>query len=879
MTKRIHHYRPQRTSPESLEAIFVAREHLLQEILGRLEQWQPKTSRQHFLLVGPRGIGKTHVLSLIDYRISKTPHLDKKWFSLLFPEESYGVTKIADLLLEALRILVEKTGDNEAAAVYKKVKYEDNDATVTDLTLDVFRKFHRDRGVGFLFLIENLNRLLERQIKAKTEVHLLRKILIEEDWLVTVCTSPTYLDAVIKEDEPFFEFFQLRFLAELSQEDQLEMFQKLADYDDNKDFQDYLHKYRSRLQALYHFTGGNPRLTVMLYDLVSHQAITEVQDELDRLLDKITPFYQDRMKDIGEQEGKLIETMALLGEGCTPKELAAEARMEDNIVRTVLGRLEKAGYVRRETRGQKKTVYIIPERLFRIWHQMNRSREGRGLIRYLLEFFSTWYQTKEERDEVWNEIIKKMQMGADGDEEIDEDLNEYKSYIIEISQELDERFEREFDQLRKLTLPRGTEAVEKELERLDSLYGTDGSYYIYKGNFYSKDLGLNGFALHAYQKATELRPDDVIPLYSQALILEILHRREEADALFLKVAMIIADRPGRINSFETLNVLLNFLRDAQDNYTVRIAAHILGRFANAKIADEIITILKHSREDWRRQFCITTLGFLNAPRVAALLLSYLSDEADNVRGSAATALGRIGSEKAVGPLIHTLSDKANDVRGSAATALGRVCSEKAVEPLIKALSDKANEVRGSAATALGRIGSKKAVEPLIDALSDKANNVRGSAATALGRIGSEKAVDPLIKVLNDKANDVRSSARIALVHIAAEGAISQLDKVINKIFEHLNDVEQEYLPSVTRNIFRAAFRSAELKIIGAALESAKKYLDLDELLYLPYEIAFEYIKSNANPAILDRQHPEMRDAVQLLIDLYQNGKTKLQPST
>jgi len=509
----------------------------------------------------------------------------------------------------------------------------------------------------------------------------------------------------------------------------------------------------------------------------------------------------------------------------------------------VLGRLEKAGYVRREARGQKKTVYIIPERLFRIWHQMNRSREGRGLIRYLLEFYSTWYQTKEERDEVWNEIIKKMQMGADGDEDIDEDLNEFMNYIIEIS-EKDERFDREFDQLRKLTFPKGTEAVEKELERLDSLYGTDGSYYIYKGNFYSKNLGQNRFALHAFQKAVELRPGDVIPLYSQALILEILHRREEANTLFLKIAMIIAARPGRINSFETLNVLLNFLRDGPNSYNVMIAVNILGRFANDKIADEIIAILKLAREDWRRQYCINTLGFLKAPKAAVLLLSYLSDINAFIRSSAATALGRIGSEKAM-------------------------------EPLIIALSDEDAAVRGSAATALGRIGSEKAVEPLIIALNDKANDVRGSAATALGRIGSEKAVEPLIKVLNDKASDVRSSARIALVHIAAEGALSTLDKVIYKIFEHLRNVEPIYLPSIARSMFRAAFRSANVKIIDSALESAKKYLDLSDFFYLPYDIAFEYIKSNANPAILDRQHPEMRDAVQLLINLYRQGPAQL----
>jgi HEAT repeat protein len=261
-------------------------------------------------------------------------------------------------------------------------------------------------------------------------------------------------------------------------------------------------------------------------------------------------------------------------------------------------------------------------------------------------------------------------------------------------------------------------------------------------------------------------------------MLEILNRWKEAKAVYSEITMLMAGRAGRCDSLETLNGLLHFLRASPDIYAVMIASHILDRFADDKIADEIISILKHAGENWRRRYCINTLGFLKASKAADLLLSCLSD-------------------------INTI--------------------------------------------------------------------IRSSTATALGRIGSEKAVASLIDVLSDNYSGVRSSARIALIHIAAEAAISQLDRVIDRIFENLRDVEQIYLPSIARSMFKAAFRSAELKIIGAVLANAKKYLALDAYFYLPYEIAFEYIKSNADPAILDRQHPEMRDAVQLLIDLHRQG--------
>ena len=192
------------------------------------------------------------------------------------------------------------------------------------------------------------------------------------------------------------------------------------------------------------------------------------------------------MKDIGEQEGKLIETMSLMPEGCTPTELARESRIEAKTVRALLQRLGMAGYVRREQRRQKKTVYIIPERLFRIWHQMNHSRSGQGLVRYLLEFFSTWYESREERDGVWDEITGKIRSRTyyDYDDDRREDLSEYMEYLIAVS-EGSEKYEREFDRLQKLEYARGMDVGDKELRRLDKKYATVGDYFIYKGLFLS----------------------------------------------------------------------------------------------------------------------------------------------------------------------------------------------------------------------------------------------------------------------------------------------------------------------------------------------------------------------------------------------------------
>ncbi len=403
MPRTIHIYRPQRSTPEDLESILVAREPLLQEITSRLQKWRSGHSRQHYLIIGPRGIGKTYLVRLIEHRIRSDHRLNRIWRPITLTEEAYGITSLADLLVEALKILFHETSAPRLANCYERVKFDDDDDRVIDLALDAFRDFCRYSGRGILLIMENVQRLFEGRKKRKKVVHLLRKILIEENWLTIICTSPTYLNAVTRPEEPLFEFFQVHVLSELNPGEQFQLLHKLAVLEKNTAFETALPDYEARVRALYHFTGGNPRLTIMLFDLIANRHITDVRDELDQLFDQLTPFYQDRMKDLPEQEAKLLETIALMPEACTPTELASQARMQPKVVRALLSRLEKAGYLRREARRRKRTVYIIPERFFRIWHQMNHSREARARVQYLLEFFATWYATKEERERHWDE--------------------------------------------------------------------------------------------------------------------------------------------------------------------------------------------------------------------------------------------------------------------------------------------------------------------------------------------------------------------------------------------------------------------------------------------------------------------------------------------
>ena len=931
MPKPIHLYRPQRTDPEDLEKVFTGREPFLDEILGQLRSWQPGRSRQHHLIIGPRGIGKTAFLRIVEHRVRCSPELNSKWAPVFPAEDNYSLTSVADLLLEALRLLAVNESSERLDRSYQQVRHDPNNERVVDLVLDAFRRFHSSSGKSVLLMLENVNRVFERQMKGRSEIPLLRKLLTEEEWLLLVCTSPTYLKSVTRPEEPLFEFFRPTTLEQLSPDEQKMMLCRLAAQDGNSGFETYVEKYRSRLRALYHFTGGNPRLTIMLYSLISHQAITDVQSELDLLLDELSPFYQDRMRDMSEQEAKVLETMALLPEGCTPTELATEARMGAKTVRALISRLGDAGYVRAEQRREKKTIYILPERFFRIWHQMNHSRATRGRLRYLLEFFSSWYATRDERDQVWAELTQEFELGAKvGDDTRLDDLSDYMGYVAAVS-EGGERYKRELDHARQAAgLPDG-ESLESSFARLDTKYEEDGDYFLQKGYLLANDLRRHAEALPAFQRAFELKRDAAEPMFNKAIALDKLGNHSQARSAYRSAAALLASEGDDVDDVTLRAALLGLLKSDHDRQRVWLAARLLGRVYEESVWEEISVVLKEASNAWRRRHCATALGLTGAFAAAPVLTVTLGDDAPDVRGSAATALGRIGTEEAIQPLIDCLQDPASDVRGSAATALGRIGAEEAVQPLIDCLQDPASNVRGSAPTALGRIGAKEAIQPLIDCLQDPDGITRSSAATALGRIGTEEAIQPLIDCLQDPdgitrssaatalgrigteeaiqplidclqepADNVRGSAAAALGRIGAEEAIQpligclqdpdgitrgsaatalgridlshgipELGRIFWLIIDSPGPLPETVLNARIESLLRSCLRAGNLQVVQELLTEISERLPDSSAFCLPYVVAADYLRSNGDPAVLERQQPEMREAAQLVIDAFE----------
>jgi len=152
-----------------------------------------------------------------------------------------------------------------------------------------------------------------------------------------------------------------------------------------------------RLKALRAITGGNPRTTVMLYELFAAGGADDVHSDLRRLLDTMTPLYKARMEALSDQARKLLAHLMEHWAPISARDLGQVSGIATNTVSGQLGRLEAEGLVEKAAlAGTKRAGYQASERLFNVWYLMRyASRRLRQRLTWLVEFMRLWYSGDE----------------------------------------------------------------------------------------------------------------------------------------------------------------------------------------------------------------------------------------------------------------------------------------------------------------------------------------------------------------------------------------------------------------------------------------------------------------------------------------------------
>ena len=151
-------YNPDRKSKEQLINEFVVRNDILKDILTDIESSDMDIPEQHYLLVGQRGTGKTTLLHRIKYEIEDSKKLKNWLIPIVFNEEQYNVSELANLWENIGHILEDYYG---FSGIYHEMEIQalhENFEEKCDEILERFLEKYKKKLVLLLIILETFEK-------------------------------------------------------------------------------------------------------------------------------------------------------------------------------------------------------------------------------------------------------------------------------------------------------------------------------------------------------------------------------------------------------------------------------------------------------------------------------------------------------------------------------------------------------------------------------------------------------------------------------------------------------------------------------------------------------------------------------------------------
>jgi tetratricopeptide (TPR) repeat protein len=381
-------YTPSNTDPELLKRIFVQREKLLERIVDRLSRSMTTGDKHHILLIGPRGCGKTNLVSLAVWELQKKSQLaDCMRIAWLGEDDSFtGLIHLAFGIASQLS----KEYPKEFPADFKTaVRGLPND----DAALAVLRSTVGRLGARNLLLVtENMDQTFHSLGDSGQKKW--RAFLQETRKIATLATAQQLFSGVSDRNEAFFGFFDIQHLEPLSVDQAVELITRISLEHSNRELIRYLKSAEGqfRIRALHYLAGGNHRMYVLLSEFLTKESLDDLVAAFDSLANDMTPFFQERIRSLPDQQRQLVQCLCDAQGALTVKEVASETFIDERVCSRQLGTLKDKGYVRSEKRG-KESYYDMAEPLMRLCLEV-KNQHGRPL-RLLARFLRAWFPVTE----------------------------------------------------------------------------------------------------------------------------------------------------------------------------------------------------------------------------------------------------------------------------------------------------------------------------------------------------------------------------------------------------------------------------------------------------------------------------------------------------
>ena len=386
-----------------LERLFVGRTHLLSNVMKRIEAAAASEERNHTLIVGPRGSGKTHLVALAYYRTKQLTAAGTPVQLSWLPEDAWTIVSYRHLLhaiVERLEPAIEEATPKSAHELE------------TLLSL-------RGRSSGpIVVVVENLDRILaaienegQQRLRHLLQVH--RSLLI-------VATSTRLDRSLSDQGKPFYGFFTTSRLEPLDVHTAAAMLTAIAQERDDEALSAYLgtDEARGRLGAVAHLAGGQPRIWSALASALTVRGLDELVDLLLTRFDDLTPYYQEQLARLSGQQRLMVAQLAEADRPVNVSELAALLALDPRSLGKTASELVDRGWIVPTDSpvvsliDKRRTYYELAEPLARLAFQLKDSR-GEPL-RLIVDFLKHWFDPHDLQVEALGPGAEYLVLAASG---------------------------------------------------------------------------------------------------------------------------------------------------------------------------------------------------------------------------------------------------------------------------------------------------------------------------------------------------------------------------------------------------------------------------------------------------------------------------------
>ena len=379
-------YTPSNTDPEVLKRIFVQREKLLERIVDRLSRSMTTGDKHHILLVGPRGSGKTHLVSLAAWDLQQREQLsDAMRIAWLGEDDSFtGLVHLAFGIASQLATEYPDEFPSDFKTPVRGLSQDDAALSVLNSVVEQLQ----DRSL--ILITENMDQTFRSLGDSGQKKW--RAFLQETRKIATLATAQQLFAGVSDRKKAFFGFFDIQHMEPLSVEEAAELIARISIEQSKPELASYLNSAegRFRIRALHYLAGGNHRMYVLLAEFLTKESLADLVVAFENLAHDMTPYFQERVRSLPDQQRQLVQCLCDVEGGLTVKQIAGETFIEERTCSKQLGNLKAKGYVCSEKRD-KESYYDMAEPLMRLCLEVKNQR-GRPL-RMVARFLRAWFPT------------------------------------------------------------------------------------------------------------------------------------------------------------------------------------------------------------------------------------------------------------------------------------------------------------------------------------------------------------------------------------------------------------------------------------------------------------------------------------------------------